>query len=309
MRRRPEFDAAAVELLDALEARGVDCLLLKGPVLARLLYTPGEHRGYSDVDVLVSSDGMPDARGALTSLGYLNASPTAIFGVDDVGEVQHAETWNRRGREGPLLIDLHWRIPGCEAPPEVCFQALRRHRAWLDLEGRRAPIPDKGGLAFHLATHAAQHGAEDRKAMADLDRGLERWPLEVWRSAADLAEEIEGVAAFAAGLRLHPAGEVMAEELRLPTTDRRTWEILNRDARPRGTFHLEALAEAHGIRGRANVLRRSLFPTRRWITRQYPWAERGPLRLMAAYGAHLLRAPGWALRAWRYRRRARRAGS
>lgn len=309
MRRRPEFDAAAVELLDALSERGVDCLLLKGPVLARLLYRPDEHRAYSDVDVLVSRADMAEAREALTALGYLDASPTAIFGVDDVAEVQHAETWNRRGREGPLLIDLHWRLPGSEAPPEACWDALLRHRTWLDLEGRRAPIPGKEGLAFHLATHAAQHGAEDRKAMADLDRGLERWSVEVWRAAATLAEEMEGVAAFAAGLRLHPAGEKMAGELGLPATDKRTWEILNRKARPRGTFHLEALGQARGLRGRANVLRRSLFPTRRWITRQYPWADGGGLRLWAAYGMHLLRAPWWALRAWRFRRRARRAGS
>ena len=62
---RAELDAAAVEALDAFHALGVRCLLLKGAALSRLLYTPGEYRGYSDVDLLVAPDDLSAARRAL----------------------------------------------------------------------------------------------------------------------------------------------------------------------------------------------------------------------------------------------------
>ena len=164
------------------------------------------------------------------------------------------------------------------------------------------------GLALHLATHAAQHGPDDLKAIGDLTRGLERWPLTAWRAAASLATELEATRNFAAGLRLVPNGADVADELGLPPTDELDWAIRHRDLRPRGTFHFQALARARGARARADVLRRSLLPSREWIAWEYPWAHRSRARLVAAYGAHLLRAPLWAARAWRYRSRERRAG-
>ena len=114
--------------------------------------------------------------------------------------------------------------------------------------------------------------------------------------------------AFAAGLRLLPDGAKLATQLELPPTPALDWEIQHRAARPRGTFHLQALAEARGIRERASVLRRSLFPTRRWIEREYSSAVGGRVPLLRAYARHLTRAPLWAARAVRYALRARRAG-
>jgi hypothetical protein len=132
--------------------------------------------------------------------------------------------------------------------------------------------------------------------MGDLARGVERWPRSVWREAVRLAAEVEGTQTMAAGLRLLPAGAELAQDLALPPTDQLTWEILHRDARPRGTFHLRAWTEARGIRQRARVLRRALLPTADWIKWECPWAAQGRVRLILAYGGHLLRAPVWAAR-------------
>jgi hypothetical protein len=305
---RPQLDAAAVETLDAFELVGVQALLLKGPALAQALYTPTEHRGYSDVDLLVSPADLPRARRALTTIGYRHGEE--VFGIDDVGEILHSETWSRRGEKwgGPLLIDLHWRLAGCEAPAGTAWEALAARSDSIDLNGRRVAVLDRAGLALHLATHAAQHGPDDLKAIGDLARGLERWPLDVWRSAASLAAELEATPAFAAGLRLAPLGPDVADELGLPATDELDWAIRHRDTRPRGTFHLRALSQAQGARARADVLRRSLFPNRAWIAWEYPWVQGNRVRLAAAYGAHLLRTPVWAARAWRHRREERRSG-
>lgn len=302
---RDELDAAAVEAIDAFEAASVGYLLLKGPALARLLYTT-VHRGYSDVDLLVRPEDLPAARAVLSDLGYTNI--TAAWGVEDVGGAVHADLWVRRNENlGPLMLDLHARLPGVHAPAEIAWRALEARKTSIDLNGRPVAVLDRDGLALHLATHAAQHGREDVHPLGDLEYGLEHWPPEIWRNAARLAAEVEATPAFAAGLRLLPAGARLAQQLELPATDALAWEMQHRDLRPRGTFHLKAFAEAGSPRERLGALRRALLPNREWIEWQDPRAAEGRLQLLVARAKHIARAPVWAARAWRYRRRARRA--
>ena len=305
LRWRDELDVATVAVLDAFEEAGVQSLLLKGPALVRLLYAGNESRGYSDIDLLVAPTDFEHAREALRALGYVRADEP--FGIVDVAGIQHAELWAQSGKSGPLWVDLHWRLAGCNAPDHVVWDTLFARRTSIHLRGREAPVLGTAGLAFHLALHAGHHGPHDVKALADLARGLERWELGIWRSAARIAAEAGAVAAFAAGLRLLPSGAAVASQLSLPETDGLEWEILHREARPRGTFHLGALAQAPGPWERANVLRRSLLPTREWIAWEFRWARKSKPRLFAAYALHLGRAPVWAVRAWRFHRQAQRA--
>jgi hypothetical protein len=162
---------------------------------------------------------------------------------------------------------------------------------------------------MHLATHAAQHGPAAVKHVYELELALASWPPDVWEPAAALAVEIGATEPFAAGLRMCRHGTAMAARLGLAPTSGLDWEIRHRGERPRGTFHVQALAEARSAGDRLNVLRRSLFPRRAWIVLHHPWARRGGFRVLAAYGMHLVTAPVWAARAWKFRRRARRAGS
>jgi hypothetical protein len=138
---------------------------------------------------------------------------------------------------------------------------------------------------------------------------LERWPREVWVNALELAEEIDAAGSFAAGLRLVPEGEQLAEALNLPETGPLDWSIRHQSRRPRGTFYVAAFASATGVSGRWRLLRRALVPKAEWIMAEYPWAAEGKLRLRLAYALHIGRTPRWIIRAWCYRRRAKRAAS
>jgi len=300
------LEAATVEAVAALQRAGLAPLLLKGPALARTLYTEHEYRTFSDVDLMVAPAAIAAAREVLAALGYANTSDRQ--GIVDVAGVVHAETWFRPAGDLTAEVDLHTRLAGAEAEAEAVWAALGRRRATAEVAGVPVPVLDAAGLAMHVATHAAQHGPGNPKAMEDLGRALERWPEEVWDGARALAVEVQAVPAFAAGLRLAPAGERMAERLELPAAGSLDWAIHHRDARPRGTFHVRALEEADGLSGRAIVIRRALLPTRDWITSQEPAAARSRTRLVLAYGRHLLRSPAWAARAWWFNRRARRAG-
>jgi hypothetical protein len=301
--RQRRLDLAALEALAAFEVAGVEALLLKGPVLARTLYRPDEHRSYADVDLLVSPQHVDDARAVLTELGYVNVSDWFNRAIaDETPELLHGEPWGRTTSQQavePSMVDLHWRLEGCNAAPDAAWEALSAHRGSINIRGRRAPTLNPEGLALHLAIHVAQHGAESLKAVGDLQRGIDRWDLGIWRGAADLALRLDGAAAFASGLHALPAGAALATDLGLPDVAPGP----DRTAPPRGAFHLEAIRSAHGVRTRLSLVRQMLFPPKGWIVTQYPRAKGSRIGLTAAYSGHLIRAPWWALRAWRHRRR------
>jgi sarcosine oxidase gamma subunit len=299
-------DAAAAEVLDAFDAKGLETLLLKGRGIAALLYEPGERRPYSDTDLLVSPAQAGAAEEALRDLGYVSGE--AVRGVDDVAGVVPGEAWVRATETEYSEVDLHRWLPGAQADPTAAWSSLLARSTWIELSGRKAAVLDRGGQAMHLAMHAAQHGPAFTKPLDELALALERWPGDVWDSAATLAGEIGGLQAFAAGLRLLPRGRAEAERLGLPPTAELDWMIRHRWSRPRGTFHLGALANAQGLAGRLDVLRRALFPGRAWMTFEYRWARRGGIYLALAYALHVVRAPVWAARAWLFTQRARRAG-
>ena len=287
VRGRAKLDATAADVFAAFAATGIDALLLKGPALAQMLYAEGEARGYSDVDLLVAPADLGRAREVLARAGYANVS--GRLGIEDVAGVVHDETWVGPDPDGHQTIDLHLRLPGASAAPDRVWAALAAHRTTIEIGGRDVPVLRREGLALHVALHAAQHGDAHAKALVDLRLARDRWPDEVWRDAAALAAEIGADRAYAAGLRIAEQGGAPAAR------------------RPRGTFHLQALAEAGGLGARAGVLRRALLPRPAWILYTYPWARGGRARLVAGYAAHLARAPAWAVRARHHRRAQRRA--
>jgi Uncharacterised nucleotidyltransferase len=304
--RQAWLDEAAVGASEALSADGIEARLLKGIVLSRVLYREGESRGYYDIDVLVSPADIDHAGRVLERLGYQDVSK--LDGVVDVAGVLHARVFTKSVvGYGNVTIDLHWRLAGCAVPSEVVWEMLSRNPAQIEVQGAALPSLSQCGLALHLALHAAQNGARDMKSLGDLERGVERWPVAVWVEAAELARGLQALDAFAAGLRLLPEGARMADTvLALPSADALLWEIRNRDRRPRGTYHLRAIREAHTLRERLVILRAALLPSRVWIREQYRWARRGGMPLALAYLAHVARSPLWALRAWWYRARVKR---
>lgn len=303
-RRRANLDRATADLIDELGDAGVEVLLLKGAALAQALYAPDRERGYYDVDLLVAPEDRPIAEDVLARLGYRNI--TSDQGIEDVAGILHAELWTRRDEVGNVSIDLHWRLAGCDASEQKIWQSLRADAQIIHVERREVLTPGDAGLALHSALHVAQHGTPDVKAVADLKLGLARWPIDVWEKAADLARELDGLEAFTAGIRLVPEGDAVARLLELGSGDRVLRDLQLRGARPRGTFHLDALTRAATMRDRLTVLRLALIPPPNWIRWEMRWAADGKAQLAAGYLLHLARAPLWAARAIRFSRQPRR---
>jgi hypothetical protein len=294
------LDTAAAGVVAALSEGGVRSILLKGPATAQALYGDGTPRPYSDVDLLVAPWEWGHAGEILRELGFRRAPDIVHF------RPAHAEPW-RRPLDG-VAVDLHKDFVGVGRPAAEVWRQVARETEWLQVGECEFEVLSPPAAAFQLALHAAQHGVRTERPMRDLERALQRFSPEVWRAARLLAQRLDALPAFATGLRLHPAGRQLADQLGL--ANQTTPEVALRADTPLPVSRgLARLARTPGVRAKTALLARELFPTVEFMRIWAPLARRGRLGLLAAYA---WRIPWlvWhgvpALRAWR---RAKRKAS
>lgn len=288
------MDVAALEVVKLLGRAGLRSILLKGPALARWLYDDPSERRYNDIDLLVEAARFRDAERALAAAGFRFADGA-----------EHARSWIRKDGAS---VDLHFTLSGIKAPPDHVWALLSGQTEALAITGGTVDMLTPSARAFIVALHAAHHGIRAAKPYGDLVRALERVDLETWQRAAALAERLDALPAFAAGLRLAPEGVELASTLRLET--HRSAELALRTAGPppTATGYLR-FAQAPGFRAKVTLLRHEFFPPPTFLRAAYPVARRGPAGLAAAYAwrpLFLLWHSIPALLAWRRARRSAR---
>ena len=278
-------DLSTAEAVRGLRAAGVRCILLKGPALASLLHDDGELRPYVDADLLVAPDAEERAAGVLRGLGF-----EQLVGDSELGGHRrlHAHEWRRA--DGPS-VDLHRTLSGARADPAAVVSVLAEHTCTIAVAGEAVETLAPPGLALQVALHAAHHGPLAPRALADLDRAVERIPFADWVEAAALAERIDATPAFAAGLRLRPAGAGLAERLSLP----RAVPVdvaLKAGGAPPLAVGLDWLLQTPGARAKLALVARTALPSPGALRLWRPLARRGAPGLAAAYVSH----PFWLAR-------------
>ena len=293
------IDAVAAEVTSAFREAGVRALLLKGPPSVRWLYDSDSGRFSTDVDLLVEPRSRRAAEDVLEQLSF-RPLPQNI-GPD---EPRHARAWERDVNS--VEVDLHVSIAGAGAPSDEVWRILSQQTEEVVVVGGASlEIPSAPARALLVVLHAAQHGAGWEQALRDLQRAVARLPDDVWRAAATLANELDAMAPFAAGLELVEGGEALANRLELP--QQRTVETTLRAwTAPDLTLGIHRLATTPGLRAKSGFLVRKVFPSPDWMRRWVPLAGRGRLGLAAAYATRpiwLLSRMPRALRAWRRAKR------
>ncbi len=85
-------------------------------------------RGYFDIDLLVAPSDLGPARGRSWP-GLATPNMNELQGISEIGDALHAQVWSRTIEGfGNQTLDVHWRLDGTHAPPEVAWQALTRDR-------------------------------------------------------------------------------------------------------------------------------------------------------------------------------------
>jgi hypothetical protein len=275
-------DVVAADVGEAFRTAGVASILLRGPSIARHLYGAGEPRPYGDVDLLVAPAVMAQAEQLLADRGFAHS---AVLGQRPDDRPAWSRTW-QRATDG-AEVDLHTTIVGVGAPPHAVWAALTESVEPVEVARARLDGLNAEATLVVVALHAAHHGAELRQPLVDLARAIERFPTTTWTAAAALADRLAAMPAFAAGLRVLPAGAALAERLGLP--DAASAEVILRaGGAPPMALGFEWLSRVPGFRAKTRLVAGKLVPDGEFMRAWSPLARRGRVGLAAAYGFRIV---------------------
>ena len=252
------IDGQTAEVVSAFRTAGIEPILLKGPSFATWLYGDGGSRPYVDSDLLVSPEALARAEAVLRDLGYEPDPPVP-------GEDLAATTWSRENAVGS--IDLHSRIWFFESDGPV-WTTLVRHTEQFVVAGVNVMVLDAAARTVHVVTHALQHHSSGESCPNnDLDRALDQVPLETWRGAAQVAQEVGAAEAFAVGLWMAPKARRLCHQIGItaPTRPSRKLRVLISGEANSGAAAYDRLTALPTWRERGAFLLRKAFPPRAYI--------------------------------------------
>ena len=268
-------------LLNALDADGVQVLVIKGSHLAYSHYARPDLRARIDSDLLVGRTERDRASSVLAGLGYVaDAKPTG-----ELTATQQLYSLTRHGAD-VHLVDLHWRL----ASPQVFAHVL----SFDELLAASQPIPSltpraRGPSNVHALLIAcmhqvAHHNDEPHKLKWTYDIHLiaSRFDAREWDGFLTLSAE-RGVAAV--------CREGLTQAIRWLHSDVPAWVLTDVRLVGRGpertAEYLRPRAQARVVLDdlralttwseRSRLVREHLFPSRDYMRRVYAPSSRIPL--------------------------------
>jgi len=190
------LDAELTRLNEALAAREIPVIVLKGPVLARTIYPRLSARPYSDLDLVVRIEQADAAVAVLTGLGYREVpyeaeeARRALASTLTCGAAYHRQFVHERNG---ALVEVHL------DPLQLGLQPVCEAERWQ----RALPVPGLPGALMlapedqlvQLAVHAHKHGFERLIWVKDLDLLLRAYRTTLNQDLAVRVARQEGVAA------------------------------------------------------------------------------------------------------------------
>ena len=257
-----QVDRVTGEVVSAMDSAGIATILLKGPSIARWLYPEGG-RTYVDTDLLVQASDHARAADVLTAIGFVDrfdgfhAVERRMQPAEETGFVRPARPGKRPGGE----VDLHRNLPFLTTPDEMLWQVMDGQTTTLPVGGTQVRVLNRTAVALHVVLHAVQHGF-GLHTDEDLRRAIAAMPTDDWGPVAALAARLGVDDVLGLGLRRHPAGAQIADDLGLPHLSIREspyrWALLGG---PPGAISLALLREAQTWREKASLIRWQLVPS------------------------------------------------
>jgi hypothetical protein len=276
--------ALAARCLDALRARGVVPVVLKGYSLACRIYDAPEERPATDVDFLLSAEELPAAEAAMVELGLApSEGPEASYARAH----HHSVNFHGPGQ----LVELHHRALMAVGRVLEAAPLIARSREGA-LDGRAVRWLSAPDEVTYLAAHAASHAFARLSWLYDLKLYAARQPVD-WERAARLARDagIHGPAYFGLALAQRALGAAVPDAA-LDALRPSRWQA----AVVERLFDAERLEASYFWTHRyagyaATPLVASDLPSMARYVTHHLW--RGSRRKLA------LRFPAWAPESWR----------
>ena len=154
---------------NALSARDVPFLVVKGPVLSEHLYPSADLRTYEDLDLLIPPSSFERAVEALRGAG------SSL--LDRNWALTRADTRGQLHLQLPMgtLADVHWHLLNRENVREgfaIRTDELFERAREVEVAGRSLPTLDPVDTLLHVALHAALSGGDRLIWLKDIERVL-----------------------------------------------------------------------------------------------------------------------------------------
>ncbi len=273
------LDELTCRVVTSLRRAGIRGIVLKGPSIARWLYTDGNRRHYVDSDLLVDPRLVGAASLVLVELNFEHPRGPVAPGLSG-DRAPYAYAWIDRATGA--RFELHRTLIGLGVPPEEAWRVLSAQTEEMLLRGERIDVLNAPARTMHVALHAAQDGGRSPRAMEDLRRAISEVPRDTWRQAKTVAEELDAVQALAYGLRLRSEGKDLAATLGL-SAEESVDVLLHAESSISSARGFEWLASKPGTLPKVGLVIRKLFPPPAFMRAWTPLARRGRLGLSLAY--------------------------
>jgi len=150
------FTQELSRVLDRMQSDGVEALAHKGPALASLLYGDVAQRQFNDLDILIRSHHVSQAKAVLAGLGYqcdieFNAAEERALLKSGYEQVFHSS-------HGKNLLELQWRILPRFYAIDFDMEKLFARSHEVRLADRSCRMLSPEDLLLTLCVHAAKHG-------------------------------------------------------------------------------------------------------------------------------------------------------
>jgi hypothetical protein len=173
------------EVLDAIEAAGVDALPVKGLVLAETLYGDIGARPCADLDVLVRPPDLPRAREALRDIGF---TQRPVVRYKALVHPFHDPAWGRGSGADHVRLELHWAL-WADSERRLGVGGLWQRSVEGTLQGRHIRTLSPEDTLLHLAIHRTRSALRLRW-IVDVAELLRRHGDELdWAGCIDRADQ------------------------------------------------------------------------------------------------------------------------
>ena len=276
------LDTLVTHLATTLDVNGIECLVLKGPVLARLAYQPADRRHYFDIDLLVPAAMIDEAVHALATDGFERRSPPLRKGYD----ARFAKSVTLRGQE-IVEVDLHRTLFAGPFGLRVDIAHLWESAATIDIDGCVLSCMSAEDNLVHVCCNAALADVPPRwSVLRDVVQFLTSVRFDTQQFLERVARHQVGFPA-AQGILL--AADAMAPDLvddvvewargyHPSKSDQRRMRAY-RDRRTYTAQTLESLLVLQGVRDRARFAVAAAFPSREFLrsvdATRVEWLQRG----------------------------------
>ena len=174
-----------VAVMKTLQENGIEAVLIKGPILAQMLYGNVTLRPSKDLDILIQQKDFRRGTELLEAMGYEN-----VLGLNTPRKREyffsHPVYHDIELRKGDVCVELHWRANSFD---DLTYEELTDSRETMTIGGLAMKVPERYSYAYYLFGHAARHGFARYRWLMDL---YEILLLEDWPSLEELYAYFRG---------------------------------------------------------------------------------------------------------------------